>query len=538
MAYFRKLISKIKELEDNFIVINSRIIEFWKSTDYEHLDFWLINKYFNVLTLYLVFLEKQKEELSKDTLWKNYSLGIKEKIESMEEYISVKKLVEFRIDWLISKITDILKKVFIIIDIKKENLSTLEIEEIFKSSSQMDDIKDLLKQFHIELELYKKVQKLLWINVDLDDKIEKEIEDIQSEEEILQTQRYFIERSRDYLENILEERNIRFNEIVKREDNIFKSISNIEAYNNLFYRIFKKEYVVWLDIEESNITLDYKKFKKFNTNIDLILDISDLCKNFNNNLILSKDYWLDKFVSIFSENILFLHENILNKTEFNLNELIRVIKKEIWVRKLKSLIFYLKSFSDFIDIYDKIMKINFSNIDSYYNSWFIEFFKTDIKGWKLINKLLEEYRIFIINKLSKLGIDISNIWNNKKVFLNLKKDLIKLHNWIVSSNNRISSFNYPGTFLYELKRSVKSNLKLEAKSLIVLWELNSYYNQAIEKAFKQKKDVYLAAQKNSYSSSSSRSSSSSYSSSNSSSSWSSSSSSWNSSYSSSWSSSW
>jgi len=527
MKYFNTLISKIEELEDNSNVINSRILEFWKSTDYEHIDFWLVNKYIEVLTGYIAFLDKEKNNLVREV----------DKT-SKKEYLATKKLVQVRIIELMKQIRVILKKLEKISKIKKKNLSTEQIEESFKSSSQMESIKDLLKQFHKELWVYKKVQELLGITIDLDDKIEKKIEEEQSDEELLNTQRYYVENSRDFLEKILNERNQRFTEISKRKDIVFNSISTVEGFNKLFYKNFKKKYIIWLEVEKSAIAIDYDKFDKFNTDLDLLLDISSFCKNYDKILNTSKKYWLEKFVFTFIDTNNFLQEKILNKKRFNIEQLLLIIENEIWIKKLKFLIFYMDSFSSFLDMYNKISKIDFSYVDSEYNSWFVEFFKKDINWKSITNKFINEHKEFVYKKLSKLNIKLLNIIRNEKFFISLIDDLNNFYEWVTSFNTSIVSYKYPSSSLTALKRFIKKLSSKQVGWFLSIKELTTYYNQTVNKVHKQSKSAYLSRQRNSYSSWSSRSSSNSYSSSSSSSSWSSSSSSGSSSYSSSWSSSW
>jgi hypothetical protein len=70
-----------------------------------------------------------------------------------------------------------------------------------------------------------------------------------SREDIIIIQKEFIEDMSDFLEEILQNKDIRVKEILNREDILFKNIIENNIYEEYFFKIFDKEYVVSLKIE-------------------------------------------------------------------------------------------------------------------------------------------------------------------------------------------------------------------------------------------------------------------------------------------------
>lgn len=534
MKDFTNLLNSIDEIEDNFVIINTRIIEFWKSTNYEHIDFWLLDKYFDVLTDYISFLNEQKNEI-KSNLSK-----------SDIEYQAYKKLTDIRINWLIKKLELNIKKISKIIKIKPKKQKIEKKDDIFISSLQMDTIDKLTEEFDLEYNLFKTYQKEIWFLIKLDDKVEKQIEIENTYEDMLMIEKSFINDYINIFEKILEAKSIRFKEIWLRKYNVFTSLKDYKNYNELFFKIFQKEYIVLLETLNENFSIDYKWFKIFISELDFLFDIADFCSDFEKLLKNSKKYDLENHIIKFQNIKILLEQNILNNDIFNLDRDLLYIKKKFWISKIKVMIDYFKDFEILLDNLDKFSKISFVWVDKYYNSWFIEFFKSDINWKKIIQQFLKEFSIYITNDIKNNNINIKNIDKNADIF-ELYIDKLKLiYNWIKLNNTAITNFTYSSTGLKNIRNTIKKNL-YEYNNYLYINKLLVYYNQSATKVYNKKRSEYIAVQAAakaaastaSYRPSSSRSSSSSSNSYSSSSSWSSSS--WSSSssnYSSSGSSSW
>jgi len=529
MEYFTKLIEKIEDIEDNFNIINSRIIEFWESTDYKYIDFWLVNKYYDILKKYIEFLKFEKDFLDKD---ENNDI----------EYKSAKKLMKIRLSEMIDKINIILSKVEKIVKIKKIDLNKDQIKESFESSEQMENIEKLLIDFKKELRIYRKIQRDLWIKIDLDDKIEKDIEENNSREDIIIIQKEFIEDMSDFLEEILRSKDIRFKEILGREDILFKKIVEKDIYEEYFFKIFDKEYIVPLKIEWTKLYNDSILFDKLNKDIDLILDIWTFCNDFELNLVTSRMYGLEDLILKFSSIKDELQKTVLDRKDFELNKLISEIETKFSKEKLEALFDLFDSFWDLVEVYKSLGSIDFDYVNHYYSSGFVRFFKETESLENIVSKIIRNNNKKILEYFKKYNINFNNLlekreniqeeyWIKMKSFLSIEKDLLdKLYKWLLSSNTDIKVYYYPRT-LKSLKLQISDNISSFS------WEefyeeLIAYYNEVAKKLYRISKQRYYSDRWGWgwYSSWGGYSSWGWW--------WSSSSSSWSSSYSSSWSSSW
>ncbi len=494
MLYLTKLIDKLDDIEDNFNVINWRIIEFWKSIDNEYLDFWLIKKYEKILIEYLNFIKDEKKNL-----WK----WIDE--DSKIEFSATKKLVETRLDQLLALINSVLIKVKKISQIKKDSIQNEKIEESFEWLSQMENLESLLLDFKNELKIYKKFQKLLWIKIDLNDEIEKEIENNNSKESMILIQKNFVEETSDFLEEIYDSKMKRYIEISKRDDQIFYSIKTEKAYDDLFTKNFNSKYTVWLKLEWAGLYSDYMKYQKFNENLDLILDISTFCNDYELNLSNAKIYWLEKLIYSFSDINEKLKKNILNKNDFDLNEIILYIDKEFWVYKLKALFDFFDSFWDLLEVYRSLKTIDFNNINDFYESWFAKFFSSNEIWENIISKIIKNSSYGLVLDFAKNEINFDNLldntneirkihWSEIKSFLsNEKIKLDILFNAVLLSNKEISYYNYPWT-LKSLKASILNHFKWYYMEYMYS-EFILYYNQAARNRYRSERQRYLAAKR-------------------------------------------
>jgi hypothetical protein len=108
----------------------------------------------------------------------------------------------------------------------------------------MENIENLLSSFKAELKIYRKFQRLLGIKIDLDDKVEKEIETNNSREEMILIQKNFVEDTSDFLEEIYNDKIKRLEEINLRQDLLFNDFKTVDFYDNIFFNIFEDKYIV------------------------------------------------------------------------------------------------------------------------------------------------------------------------------------------------------------------------------------------------------------------------------------------------------
>ena len=478
MKYFEKLIERIDSIEDEFNIINSRIIEFWKSTDYKYIDFWLVSRYYDVLNKYINFLKFELELLENND---NENI----------EFQSEKKLINIRILSLIDKINNILSKVKNIINIKQVELDNKKVDKIFNSSNQMENIERLLDEFNWELKIYKKIQKDLWFRIDLNDDIEKNIEKEKTREDMIFIQRNFIEDVSDFLWEILKNKESRINELNSREDILFKSILNNNLYDISFKNIFKTNYIVWLRLEWAWLYKDNLKFENFNDNIDLLLDIWTFCNDFEYTLANSRVYWLEKIILSFSDIKKLLEKEVLNIKISNIDDFIFKINNSFWIYKLKKLFKLFDLFWDLIENYKALEAIDFDTINDYYEDGFVSFLKTKEVWDNIISNLIEFSVKSIIKDFNNLDITFSSF--EKSNILEILEENIsimdKLYLSIKNIHNYILRYNYPTSYL-EIRKKILTILEFY-RWYKFYYDLVQYYTNAIKhKARVQKSNYY------------------------------------------------
>lgn len=541
MKNFKYLINKIEKVEKDFLVINERIKEFLNVTNNKYIDFSLLSTYFDKLVEYEDFIKKEKEEL------------LKEVSESdKEEFIATWKLVEVRLNMLLVSFKENISKIKMILWVNQNNkkTKTKEVINYFNSSEEMKEINQLLSLFKNELSVYKNLQHELWLKISLDNEIEEKLEKELQKWELLRTEMNFLNEVNHILEELFKNKEIVFvNNYNKAKkislpwsDTIWEVYWGVELLNKLFinhdffkimYEYIDKEYKLNINVIDSKLTSDYKKFSNyfnelfekielFLNSIEALSNIEKIEKKLNYYNFINFLNWLDDISRYFTTEV-------FKRSKPEINNIFEIIEKIITKSNLKLLVDYINKLSDFINLYEKSYKKSFSSINWYYNTWLISKIKNAWIWWSFYKKLLSWLNEELNKKFSNFNIKNLTQYINTidKYILNLKN----INDRIEQTNIIINNFSYSTSKSFKNEFAKISNLIEPIDNQNIL---TNYYNTAFNNKFSKAKKAYYDRQRSySNSSSSSRSwwsSSSSW--------WSSSSSSYSSSYSSSWSSKW
>ncbi len=564
MTTIKEIIKKIDDLESEFNLFNSRILEFAKSTNNSNIDAELLNKYIKNLKEYKNLWQQYKKEVEKNISNKDF-----------EEYKWQKSIVSFRLEKLNKIFDNSIRKLDIINStISYKNEKTNDIEVDFHSTNEMIEINKNLYDFYNNYNKNLEYQKTYNIWIKLDDNFEKKQEkNLKSFSLVIKENKYIEELNQLFEE--LEELNNKFYDEFKRltkyENIIFLDLDKLynfyfpENWIHFIFRIFRDKlsdsYINHhFNVKKSEIFSDFKKFKTIINRelkyIDFLIRFNDFANNYNNFIKLDNKYKLFTNFNLFN-NLMNIFNKINNKNFWNVDEIINYINKNFynkdnktsWFKIIfKSIEIFEKSYK-FIKEYDNLFKSKSGDLDRWFFNNLFSFATSSELIWKsYILEGLENIK----NKL-KSDLDIWDYRTNIDLYTklslinkSLKNHIIRLKNiekTIKNINKIVDSVTYSVWYsALRYKNSTFKNLKLLntyllfSSSSIAMNPLKNFINSIITSKYSSAKRAY----QNRQTSSSSYSGSSSYSSSSSSSSSSrsSGSSSFSSSYSSSWGSSW
>lgn len=558
MKIINNIIKKIEELESDFELFNSRLIEFANTTSNSDIDPELLEKYINSLNNYKKLSIQYKNEINS---W------IKD--DDLQEYKTQKELVIFRLDKLNKLFENNLSKLKLIYDsikIKHNNKKNIDVD--FNSRTEMLEINKNLYDFYNNYNKNLEYQKHYNINISLDNSFENDIEKKLCSLDLVKAEnKYMIDLNNIFekLELINNEFNNSFNRLSRYEDTTFVNLSTLHKFyfpknsQNYVFRIFKEQlknsYIIKnFDISINDLNKDFWKFKKIINSelkkIDFLINLYEFLWNYNLYKKLSKDYKFFTNLKIFDS--LYEKINSLNKNSFsNISEIIIFINnhyykengKKYWykiiIKKLDLFnitLSYLKKFDDiyknksndlnywfFTNLYS-IISSNNTNTENYIKTW--------------LNNIKLELNKKIINPRSE-NIKELSIWLQQinKLIINENTKLKSISKSIIILDNLIKNIKYNSwNSLLKYKKSASNIIKKIEQLFMIEPDSNiarifkNYIYKNISLKYKSAEKEYYSDWYSSYWTWSDYS--------NSWSSYSSSSDSFSSSYSSSWSSNW
>ena len=546
METIKKIIENINNLEQEFDIFNSRIIEFSESTKKWDIDTQLLKKYIKTLEDYKELSLNYKLELDKN---------ISEK--SNEDFQAQKELVIFRLEKLEKLFDNNLNKLKIILEsfnIKEKIKDNLDVD--FKSTKEMLEINENLYNFYNNYNSNLDFQKNYNINIFLNNEFEKKIEKRLNSYDLVKEENEYLSKLNFIFESI-ESLDLEFKESFKKltsyKNNSFDNFERFENYyfpeklDNFIIETFKKELkksyeMKDFEVEKSMMYNDFdlwakiinKEFKDLNFLINF--------NNFGNNYKILQD--INKIYNIFTnlkvfDEIYEIFYEINNKRFSNFSQVTDYINSKYndknsyinnWVKSIEQVIDLFENTFKFINKYDYIYKdkandLNYSVLENLFST--ILFHETVWENYiRLWLKNIKEN----INKEIRSSKDDINLKNDIITKYNIKlenteKEILKI-NSIVSKIKYGSSISLAKTSALWLINKLNNNLLFleeskEKNNLI------NYINNTIEKKYEIAKQEHYRRTYHSWSSFSSHSSS-----------FSSGSSSFSSSFSSSWSSRW
>lgn len=541
MKTIKNIINKIQDLEAEFDIFNSRILEFANSTNLWDIDQKLLDKYISSINNYLSLIQTYETEV----------LSIKS---DNDDYKAEKDLVIFRLEKLWKIFNNTLNKLNIINNtfIKSSPKNEPSIDIDFGSRDEMLEINKNLYEFYNNynknLEFQKKYNISIFLNNTFESKKEKELSSL----ELTSAENtYFIELN-DIFED-LEKLELDFSILFEKANEINKIFfSNFKKYyypknkksfiSNNFDLILSDKYVNEdFIIKKSSIYKDFSKLKKIisdeYSNLEILYSVFVIQSKYESFSQLNKKYNFFLDTKIYDENY-----NFYSKIcKINFNNTTEAVEKILTDNRLNSItkiklnneIFEVSSI--FLESYDNLYR----DYSDKLNFWFMwSMYSLFDKPWiseKYIKTGLLKLKEDFNNEYKNLNLDFNKTVDLKYLLKLLKKynsNLIEIKKTIIDIDSYISKeIIYNNNVLSKYKTNTRS--KLNTLKLLLYWENNYQISSDFERyiigimntKYNTSKNNYYSAQR-SYSSSSG-------------SSWSSwSSSSFSSSYSSSGSSSW
>jgi len=164
----QEIIAKVDKIKEDFDVINDRIMEFTSSTDKEILDFDLIKIFHSKLLEQKKIMEKYITNMHELALDPRTEINHAGHINLFQTRLSI---LNNNISSTLNKIKDLEKYRAIDPELIYKN-----IQNHFVNSEHMDQIRTKLKNLDDLYNSYKENQITYGINLNLDDKVEAELE--------------------------------------------------------------------------------------------------------------------------------------------------------------------------------------------------------------------------------------------------------------------------------------------------------------------------------------------------------------------------
>lgn len=409
----QELIAKVDKIKEDFDVINDRIMEFTASTDKEILDFDLIKIFHSKLA------EQKKQMEEYITSMRELALNPTTEINHAWHI----NLFQTRLAILTNNISSTLDKIK---DLEKyrtidPELKYSEVTTYFLNSENMEQMREKLKTLDNLYKVYKENQKIYKIKLNLDDKVETEIEK-QSDDMYLNMEgKYLIWANSSF--KLLKKLQEIYEKDWKETSKVYKNNVNqamIDKYNWEYIQNLEMEdnYILWLNIEEDTIWEHLGKLEKtinkYWYNLQLLTTIyNSLWKeNMNSLYKKTKKLWLENIL-ILDKNILSSLDKQLSQKHNNLEDLVQAILSVDSLVNLNKYIKYNELVEKVIREYEqlkvskekkwKVESMNFSSIVELLSSSFNSSSKVSLLGE--IKKSSNNIKTAIIKELKNSNID-------------------------------------------------------------------------------------------------------------------------------------
>lgn len=515
MKTLNEIIKKIEQLESDFDIFNSRIIEFADTTKKYDIDSDLLEKYIKSLEEYKQLSNKYKNEVREN---------IKDK--DQEEFKAQKEIVIFRLEKLDKLFSNNLAKLKLILNsIKIVSSKKSDISVDFSSTSEMLEINKNLYDFYNNYNENLDFQKKYNINISLEDKFEQKIEKKLNSLELVKTEKKYMSDLNSIFEDIelfdIEFSNT-FKELMKYKNNNFDDFNKFENYYlpekwqnfvlRTFEKIFKKSYEMQnFEVYESFIYKDFNNWleivKKHLEYIKFLIRLNKFWFEYQIFLDLNKKYNLFKDLLEF-EKVIEIFFDTNNKKFESIEEIIIFINwnKNYQIEKINEIIDFFDDIFYFIKKYDylyvdKANDLNYWAFESLFSTLLVkesvweDFFRLWLKNIKEdINKNLE--------KLSKdINLKSEFIKDYNKKLEEIEKSIInikKIINWI----RYTSTLSLSKKSVLNILIPINWYLLYEANSK-ELNKITNHINDLIERRYRAAKKEYNRRIRSSWYSSSS-----------------------------------
>ncbi len=508
----QKLIKKVDSIKEEFDIINSRIAEFTSSTDKEILDFDLIKIFHKKLSAQKKYLEEYMDKIHK----------IATDPDTEAKYVWHINLFQTRLAILSQNISATLDRIqnlnkYRTID---PELKYNDITNHFFNSEHMDQIRKKLTNLNDLYKTYKEYQKKFNINLNLDDKIEKELESKSHEVYLDAENNYLIWANAIFhlLDKLKKTYKIEWEKALENYINTPQN-SLIKKYNWDYIQNMEmdKKYILWLNIEKELIWTHLenleKTVNKYIHHLNFLNTIHHTLwrKNINSLITRAKKIWLKTDI-ILDNFLLKTLDEQLSREHKTIEYWIKSITNIINLDKLNKYIQYYQLIDDLIWEYEELQyeeskkwkakNMNFASIIQLISTSFYSNSKSKLldKIKKSATNLKSDITKWVKGKSLDESIEI--LKKNLEKITSIKVDLL-------AAIKAIATFVYKSQTkekaIETIKTIINENKYLKEKNSII-----SYLETIFKSQYSIKKSAYQKAKKMSnstYSSSSSTSSS-------------------------------
>lgn len=528
METIKDIIDKIQELEGEFDIFNLRILEFAKSTNLWDIDQKLLNKYISSINNYLNLIETFKTDISLIT-------------SDRDDYQAEKNLVLFRLEKLEKIFNNTLKKLNIINNtFLKNSYKDESIKDIgFESRDEMLEINknlyDFYNNYNKNLEFQKKYNIDISLNNDFETKKENELSSI----ELTKIENiYILELNNIFedLEKLEMDFSILFNKAININKIFFsnfndqyfpendKSFIDKKIEKNLLKKYINDDF----NVVSSKFWKDFSNFKQIiiteYENLETLINVNLSIKNYEDFLLLNKDYNLFTDLDFFQEKYNNFNE-LLIKTFNDSSQAIGIVETDSKFNNIKNIKLINEIFLNSLELlknYDLIFKIYSEKLNFWFKSNLFTIFNVSNIADKYIKEWLSNIRENLNKELNNINLEINDKYfleNYSQIILKYNKYLIDAKDSITSletyiSNNIVynnGSLKTYSTNIYSKLEKLENSLFINNDSLIKL-SFKNYLLETIQSLYETSKNNYYYSQNSAWRSWSSWSSSSGWSS--------------------------
>ena len=493
----QEIIAKVDKIKEDFDVINDRIMEFTSSTDKEILDFDLIKIFHSKLLEQKKIMEKYITNMHELALDPRTEINHAGHINLFQTRLSI---LNNNISSTLNKIKDLEKYRAIDPELIYKN-----IQNHFVNSEHMDQIRTKLKNLDDLYNSYKENQITYGINLNLDDKVEAELEK--------KSHNIYLDIEWEYLVwvksifKLLEELKWIYEKEWKKTIGIYQNNINksmIESFDWEFIQSLeiKKDYTLELDIEKSSLWEDLgnleKKVNEYCKKLKIIATIYDSLGKENVDLLYNnlKKLGLEKLFLLDKALLSTLHKQFSQRSN-SIEELTQnIVNLKYWDKSQKHIIYnkyirYNELLEKIIREYDELQlkkenkwkaeNMNFSSIiELISNSFNVESKTTLVNEIEKSSNNLKKKMIKEFNK----NIDI---FDAMKILEDNLKKIVSIKSSLLEAIKTIANFTYnvdtKKTRLLQIKKLIDNNKYIKNKTTI-----NKYLKIIFNNQYRIKKE--------------------------------------------------